>query len=378
MSPIESSAEPSESVLEEASGWFIEFNEGELDAAGRERFLQWLRRSPEHVRAYIEIAAAWEDSARLNPPRTVGLDDVIAQALAEHNVVDLMPAQRGAEEGGSARGYKASAGTSFRSPTRRRAAFALTASAAVLLVAATSTYLAQRGVYQTGIGEQRSIVLSDGSTLELNSRSRIRVRYSGAERDVELLDGQALFQVKKDTARPFIVVSNGTRVRAVGTQFDVYRKTDGTTVTVVEGRVAVQGRTKDGASPSPATANDVRSSAERGANEVFLSAGEQLIVASASSAALRPVRVDLASATAWTQRKLMFNETPLAEVVAEFNRYNTRPIVVRDPTLAGVHIRGNFPATDPDLLIEFLRDRFGVSVTEEDGEIHLSRNSGKK
>ncbi len=81
--------------------------------------------------------------------------------------------------------------------------------------------------YATGIGEQRSIVLADGSTVDLNSRSKIRIRFSSERRGVELIEGQALFKVAKDHARPFVVDSDGTRVRAVGTQFDVYRKRRG-------------------------------------------------------------------------------------------------------------------------------------------------------
>ncbi len=94
-------------------------------------------------------------------------------------------------------------------------------------------------LYSTDIGERRSITLADGSTVDLNARSKLRIEFSSAERRVELLDGQALFQVAKDKQRPFIVHSGDATVRAVGTQFDVYRKDSGTTITVLEGRVAV-------------------------------------------------------------------------------------------------------------------------------------------
>src|SRR5690606_26847429 len=88
-------------------------------------------------------------------------------------------------------------------------------------------------------GEQRTVTLADGSVIELNARSRIKVRYADRERAIDLLQGQALFRVAKDPTKPFIVASGGTYVRAVGTQFDVYKKSVGTVVTVVEGRVAV-------------------------------------------------------------------------------------------------------------------------------------------
>lgn len=351
---------PSEAILEEASGWFIDFNEGEIDAGGRERFDQWLRRSPEHVRAYVEIAAAWQDSSRLIESRKkVELDSIIERARAEHNVISL--GARPASPEVSSRGKRSSYGKGL-----------LAAAAAVILIAVGLGIYVQRSTYGTVVGEQRSLTLEDGSTIELNARSRVRIRYSSDERLVELLEGQALFSVRKDASRPFVVDSDGSRVRAVGTQFDVYRKASGTTtVTVIEGRVAVAAPRAVSSAAEPrdaAQAGSARGPATTG--EVLLVAGEQLTVAPRSSP--RPVRVDVAVATAWTQRKLVFEETPLAEAVAEFNRYSNRRIVIDDPVLARFHIRGSFEATDPEPLLNFLRDRFAVRVIEQGEEIRIS------
>src|SRR4029077_5426176 len=99
------------------------------------------------------------------------------------------------------------------------------AASILLATAALATYiLTSGGVYATALGEQRSLALSDGSTVQLDSLSKIRIRYGEHDRPVVLLQGQALFHVAKDTTRPFIVDIGQTRVRAVGTQFDVYRK----------------------------------------------------------------------------------------------------------------------------------------------------------
>jgi transmembrane sensor len=322
MSTSESRAQINEQILEEACDWFIDCNEGALDAAGRERFNQWLRRSPVHVRAYLEIGGAWEDSDKLNGGRPFDPAALVAR------------------------------------PTGRKVAPLLYALAAAALLALGMGVVIQRDAHTTttGIGEQRSIVLEDGSAVELNVRSRLRVRFSRAERRVELVYGQALFQVKKDAVRPFVVVSSGTCVQAVGTQFDVYRKAIGTVVTVVEGRVAV-------------TAD--RAVAGGAGPPVVLSTGEQLIVT--PQATPHPARIDVAAATAWTQRKLVFDETPLAEAVAEFNRYNSRQMIIADASLADYHIRGKFAAGDPDRLLQFLRDRFDVDVHEQGDEIRISR-----
>ena len=351
MSTRESPTQISDQTLEEACGWFIDLNEGELDAAGRQRLNQWLRRSPEHVQAYLEMAAVWEDSAKLKGEQLIDPAALVAEALAESNVVPLDP--------------NASQGDASWRENRGRRPWLFLAVAAATFLAVGIGFLSQQNTYATGIGEERSIVLADGSAVELDARSRLRVRFSHTERVVELMDGQALFRVKNEAARPFIVLSNGIRARAVGTQFDVYRKATGTTVTVVEGRVAV--------TDAPAAAATGTSGGGDGYIEtsILLSAGEQVTLM--PNTVPHAVPANLTAATAWTQRKLAFDETPLSEVVAEFNRYNARQMILEDPSLGAYHIRGNFEATDPDRLLRFLRERFDADVREHGNEILISR-----
>jgi len=376
MSKGRSSPPLGDSILEEATAWFIDLNEGELDAAGRERLNQWLRRSPEHVRAYLEIAVAWEDASRLNDRQPADHAALVAAALAESNVV---PLSRSAGD----RGGKSESQRQFgRGPTRRRSTRFGLAAAAVLVTTCCLYYATMvRDTYRTDTGEQRSVVLADGSTVELNSRSRLRVRFSADERVVELIDGQALFRVRQEASRPFVVVSNGTRVRAIGTAFDVYRKSAGTVVTVVEGRVAVTRPAAAGSTDAQtpqlgqhavqsesALPLDARPSAE---TPILLSAGEQITVT--ARVASQPTIANVADAIAWTQRKLVFDETPLQDAVTEFNRYNTRRIVIDDPQLAAYHIRGSFDSSDPDRLVQFLRERFDADVNDNGAEIRISR-----
>jgi transmembrane sensor len=352
MNTDKSRTQINEQILEEACGWFIEFNEGEPDAREREHFNQWLYRSSEHVGAYFEIAAAWEESSNLRSPKRVEPESLVTDTLAESNVIPLLamsPHHAHPKYGG------------------KRLSWLFLAVAASALIAIGMGFMTKGSSYSTGIGEQRSILLDDGSTVELNARSRLRVRFSHAERVVVLIDGQALFLVRKDVARPFIVLSGEARVHAVGTQFDVYRKTTGTTVTVVEGQVTVT-EVRTSASPSGSAQMDGRGDTEA---PVFLSAGEQLTMA--PQTVPHPVRANLAAAVAWTQRKLIFDETPLPEVIAEFNRYNARQMIVEDASLAEYHIRGTFDAGDPDRLVQFLRDRFGADVRERGNEIRISR-----
>jgi transmembrane sensor len=386
-------------ICEEAGEWVVRHRADNLNAADRRRFDAWLRQSPLHVRAYLEMSSIWEGVPNLDPAWNVSADELMARARADSNVLPLgEPASREA----SSASQPAKPGVA-RSRAFPGLFFSLAATLLVAVGIAGWLYL-QRGVYSTGFGEQRTIVLADGSVIELNARSRIKVHYSDRERGIDLLEGQALFRVSKNPARPFVVESNGTQVRAVGTQFDVYRKNAGTVVTVVEGRVAVLASTRHptmtdapdpvaGKTVEPAhtvsSANEDSASASREsaqasnarevqahkivprADEVLLDAGEQLLVAEAAPAAPQPANVE--AVIAWTQQRLVFDFTPLTEVAEEFNRYNRRRLVIDDPGLQGFHVSGDFSSTDPALLLRFLRDQPGISVDETTTEIRISR-----
>ena len=372
-------------IYEEACEWFIECRAGDLDNAARAEFDRWLRKSSAHQGAYLEIAAIWNEGPTLGPANRWDLDKLIAQAAEDpakiiawertRTTAAILPSPR---EGGGSHPRSAPL-----SPTRigRRRPFAIAASI-LLATAALATYiLTSSGVYATAIGEQRSLALSDGSTVELNSLSKIRIRYSEHERTVDLLQGQALFHVAKDATRPFIVDIGQTRVRAVGTQFDVYRKTDGTIVTVVEGRVAIL---KEGHPSGPkhegkrglrdlAPGTEIADFAQQeGEGAIFLTAGEQITVS--PKTARKTVHPNLVGATSWTQRQLVFDSASFADVAEEFNRYNERKLVIDASALDTLHISGVFSSTDPASLIRFLRDRPGLRVTETSTEIRVEED----
>jgi transmembrane sensor len=345
-------------ILEEASNWFVEFSEGEITAAARADFNQWLRMSPEHVRAYLQISALWNDVPLLGKSRELDADQMIAQARRRSNIVELS-----AEARNNLRKSGAHSVSVRRPPTVRH--LALAASVA-LLAAAGWVIWAQsvRGAYSTGVGEQRSITLADGSTVELNARSGVRVRFTGQERRVSLLQGEALFQVAKDVSRPFVVFSEGTRVRAVGTQFDVNQTRIGTTVTVVEGRVALLSDS-DTAAHAAMPSNETRQAAP-----LFLGAGEQVTVTGRASHP--PTRIDANAVTAWRERKLHFASAPLTEVADEYNRYHEQQLIIRDPSLASFHISGVFSATDAASLIAFLRAQPNLNVRETVSAVEIT------
>ncbi len=217
----------------------------------------------------------------------------------------------------------------------------------------------------------------DGSTIELNAESRIRVRLTPMERDVDLLHGQALFEVTRNHDRPFVVHSGSAQITDVGTEFDVYRRDADTVVTVIEGQVAVRTTPAPGeasshpvplgptmSSPSPSTRPSTQTLG------MVISAGEQVDLR--PRAPPRPVPTDVAAATAWVRQTLVFSGAPLSEVVAQYNLYHERRLVIQDPSLARYHVSGVFSATDSAALVTFLRAQPAIAVHETDGEIDIS------
>jgi transmembrane sensor len=397
-------------ILEEASEWFVDFRVGDVDERARARFDEWVRRSPEHIRAYMEIARTYVELPLAKLGGKIDVDSLIAYAHSGENIVPFndATARPNATRAMSAETNRRSAPPkrAGRTPRLRRRFLAAASGALVLVIAGAVWWQTERfPIYTTEIGERRSITLTDGSTVDLNARSRVRVEFAKKERRVELLDGQALFQVTKDKNRPFIVSSGNATVRAVGTQFDVYRRTNGTTVTVLEGRVAVYSAEHlEPAAPAPASApssiagpahasghpaashlawkssssgsapqlpsNPPGLADPAGSSAIFLSAGEQVTVTPAGVAP--PQHADIAATTAWMERRLIFDGLRLSDVVQDFNRYNRRQLVIEGSQLAEFHVSGVYSSSDPSSLIRFLRDQPGVKITEGGNEIRIS------
>jgi transmembrane sensor len=372
-------------IYEEACEWFIDCRAGDLDEATRYDFDCWLRKSPEHLSAYLELAAIWNEGPMLDPEGKFDRDTLIAQAaLDRDNVVELSNSRNGSDP--STPDVVARTTPTHAEHRRfRRRHFAAIAASIVLVTAAAMLYLQtiRAPAYATAIGEQRSLVLMDGSTVELNSRSKIVVHYTKQGRDVELLRGQALFHVAKDAARPFIVKIGATFVRAVGTEFDVYQKRDDTVVTVVEGRVAILTDHSIGlpdrgvqttAIDEPRQSNlEFPTIAPGHVGNIMVAAGEQLTVTpKVIQIAEHP---NIASATAWTQRRLVFESASLADVADEFNRYNDRQLIVGDRRLETFHVSGVFSSTDPASLIRFLRARPELRIIETESQIRIEKNT---
>lgn len=329
-------------ISHQAAEWLVEFRSGDIDSGGRRDFDAWLRASPEHIRAFIEMAALWQEGGAIDPGRRLDVEQIVARARGEGNITQLAPA--------------AAPHSDQESVKRRRARIAPRALAASLLVAALAAALIldharPRAVtYTTDAGVRRSILLPDGSKALLDSKSRLRVAYTAAARKVVLLEGQALFSVARNPQRPFLVDAGDAMVRDVGTVFDVNRLGDGTVVTVVEGRVVANGA--DALQP------------------IYLSAGEQLDVHVGQLS--QPTHVDTSSEIAWTHGHVVLDSATLTDVARIFNRYSKRRLVAQDRGKEPLRLSGVF-STDPDFVIGYLRDRPDIVMTESSSEIDIIR-----
>ena len=209
--------------------------------------------------------------------------------------------------------------------------------------------------YRTDIGERRAISLEDGSSIELNTNSQVRVRLSKARRDLILDKGQAMFAVAHDAGRPFVVTAGDTSVRAIGTRFEVYRAQDAVRVTLAQGRVEVRQAGKSNTQAPPVT----------------LTAGERVDVAAARPAA--PVVVDVAAATGWTSGRLTFRDVSLAQAVAEINRYSRRQVVLGPGAPADQRVNGVFDAGDTEAFVAGVAALLDLkSAPRADGGVELT------
>lgn len=210
-------------------------------------------------------------------------------------------------------------------------------------------------VYRTGVGEQSTIELADGSQIVLNTASAVRVAYSGSARRLILDHGQAFFTVAKDAERPFTVEANGRVVTAFGTAFDVRIQKETVQVALLEGKVSV----------SPG------GNAQQGT--VTLQPNDMLI---ADKNTLEVVKLaNPASLTAWREGLLIFQNDALRSAVEEMNRYSATRIVLNDEAVARLRISGTFRIGQTTAFLEALRGMFPIhAVKRSPDEIVLTAN----
>jgi transmembrane sensor len=355
-------------LSEQAAHWWAVLHDREATGSDHREFGDWVARSPERVEAYLQTArlmralkfptTRWPDTppeklirdAKASPADVLPLVGILTAPPPPPAAPEIPTPQHGGRR-------------KPRLGLRRRPLWG--AAAALLIVVGSAWWLLSGSQqYRTRFGEQRSVLLDDGSRITLNTASAIEVDFGSRNRRlVRLLEGEALFEVAHDAARPFVVQSGEARVRAVGTQFDIYRRNNGTTVTVIEGRVAVLVPANQAVAGGDANPNSARAATPA----VLVSGGEQVTIAP-HSATPPPHRANLAAATAWTRRELVFDHRPLSEVADEFNRYNRLHIAIEGATLKDQEVTGVFRSDDPASFLSFLSNTPGIEIREtEDG-----------
>ena len=352
-------------ATEQAAAEWLARRDGGAWTAQDERALQaWLAERTEHRVAWLRLQAAWDEAARL-------------RALAAGLPPGAVP-ERGrwsawvaAGDGGGAAGPPPARAAL---PDLRAVAFAprprlpaarwpRVVAGAFVLAAATGLGWAgwqlggrQQASYASAVGQVREVVLADGSRATLSSDTRLEVRMERGRRRVVLAQGEAYFDVARDAGRPFVVEAGAHRAVAVGTRYAVRRDADALRVVVTEGRVRLEDTAAPGGAARPVSLLPAGSVATAGRNGLLV----------------RSLPVEQARRyLEWRDGFLAFDDTPLAQAAAEFNRFNTRRLEVADPAVAGLRIGGNFRWSNLDGFVGLLEQGFPVRAERHPDRIVL-------
>jgi transmembrane sensor len=309
-----------------AAAWLAR-EDRDLTPAETAELQLWLAASTLNRVAYLRLKASWQRADRLSALKN--------------------PISSAAEPSGLLAGLV----------TRPRLIAAI---AAVLLVmAGAGGWQFWRGpseqVFATAVGKMQAVRLADGSRMELNTNTRVRTDVTAARRVVTLDAGEAYFDVVHDAARPFVVYAGNRRITDLGTKFSVFRNGDDVRVTVQEGRVKVDVLDRP-AVDAPVVAE---------AGHTVMAKGSETLVFSKPD-------TDIDNGLAWRSGMLVFNQQTLADAAEQFNRYNSRKIIVEGKARR-IRIGGSFKADNVEVFVLLLHRGFGLSVDNQGTRIVVSR-----
>ncbi|AJC22315.1 FecR family protein [Pandoraea pulmonicola] len=342
----------SERIREEAALWFTRAHSGEFSDADRASRDAWLSADPLHRAEYAALDRVWQAAAAVPAARLRAL----AEAGTESAGVGASAPRRSAANRWIAIACVCVLGVALGA-TMLPSITPLPEEVAQL--APSSTALAQVDEISTRPGEKRRVTLADGTVVELNTRTRLQVSYTHAQRNVTLLDGEAMFSVAHDASRPFVVDAGVGRVTVTGTRFDVRRIAKNLAVVVESGSVKVEGvPVRTGTAPAKAPA--------------LLTKGLGTTVRpDGAVASVSPV--NLSTALAWRDGKLVFQNATLADVVNEVSLYRQSPVVVANDAVGQLRLTSVFSTDNTDELLAALPQFLPVKVqTLPDGSVKIS------
>lgn len=346
--PPEDSTPEAEAIAAAAADWVVRRDRG-LSPAEKCAFSEWRATDPRHEAELARIDEAW-----------AGLDEIgavpVLAAMADE-VFDRARARR---------------------VRRRRLTFSLLAAAAAVAMgltwatwwrndasneAAAATAMQKVAKVQVLASTARKVFLPDGSLAELNGDSVIETDFTPAERRIRLVRGEAHFFVMKNPQRPFLVTVGRVTVRAVGTAFNVRLGADTVDVLVTEGKVRL-----DGTEPVAATAGHK-------AAAPALTVGQRAQIEAVPTGTLPAVAIgrlqphEVDEALGWQSMRLVFDRTPLDEVVEAFNRHNIRQFVLADPALRERTLTGTFRADNAQAFSRLLEASVDVRAEPRAGDV---------
>jgi transmembrane sensor len=319
----------SQDIETKAAEWLMRREQPEWSQPDQAALEVWLNESMSHKAAFWRLEHSWQMADRVG-------------ALGAREVA-LLPRRRRL----SAKGWQAGA----------------LAASLLLVIAFVGLYTRptlspQPSVdsYDTGIGGHRIVPLLDGSRIELNTATLLRTLISKRRRDVWLDRGEAFFEVAHLEGSAFVVHAGPRMITVVGTQFSVRRDGDQVTVAVVRGRVRVEDTTRGEASATTTVTP----------GDVAIGLGSSTMVISKPVAAIEDTLT-------WRDGRLVFHGTSLAEVAADFNRYNSQQLLISDPSVAAIRISGTFKAANVEAFVRLLKDAYGLKVElTADGKLKIS------
>ncbi len=324
-------------VEREASEWIARLNADDVSADDCARFEVWLHSHRLHARTYEELFGTWRQFTQAPP---------LTQATAAAPSLQRRRA--------------------WYWPLRwRQFAMAMSGVAAAVLLSFYLHSLTTAATFETTLGERATVSLPDGSTLQLNSDSRVRVDYSLGSRVIHLERGEAFFDVAHDVNRPFWVTIGKNWVRAVGTAFGVYLNRQSVRITVHEGAVKL-------GSAEHFLPTSLSESALKNAS-AMLTAGEQADLEGRVTTTRKLSAEELARAAAWRDGWLYVENENLCDVIAELNRHTPRQLILEDVQLCSLSVGGSFQANPrgAEALLSMLEGNFGARIRRDGDRTYI-------
>lgn len=357
-------------ITEQAVAWYLEQQDQPSDRQ-QAAFLAWLHVSPAHLAEYLAIAQMHGDLKAAMLAETASAADLVEQARHEnavvvfpHVVADI------AREGVASRRH---------SHSRRRVlaqTVAIAAAVALMLLAGWHWRMGAgnlRENYAADADTIRQVRLPDGSLIQLARNSLIQVRFDTRYRQIDMIRGDALFEVGKDPSRPMLVRVGAHVLQDIGTVFDVKRDTDGDTLTVISGQVRMWNAPQGDVDVDKVKA-DMSSPQSSWSRIADVIAGEQIQLSSSGIGAIHPAKVE--QVTAWLPKDIRFQHETISDVARRFNAYTSTPLVIEDARIADIRISGIFHANNPQAFITYLATLPGVRVEHDHDRVRIVASSG--